>query len=128
VDPYQRLPECVREIYGVDVRTFVPSGPGSNGNFIGNINGKTFSVENDVGSYTAAALGVISYKFHPIAGYTNGFSPYLNYTASDLQPVEAFALTQIHELGHSLDVIMSGNPFGTNEASAERLEDCLRRK
>jgi len=51
----------------------------------------------------------------------------MNYVASDqlfmapglIQP------TQLHELGHSLDQITSGSIFGSSEASADRLLNCV---
>jgi len=36
--------------------------------------------------------------------------------------------TQIHELGHSLDQITSGSIFGSSEASADRLLNCINKK
>jgi hypothetical protein len=51
----------------------------------------------------------------------------MNYLASD-QLVMAPGLiqpTQIHELAHSLDQITSGSIFGSSEASADQLLNCI---
>jgi RHS repeat-associated protein len=124
IDPFRRLGECVKDLYKVEVRSFVPSARGSNGNFVGrDSKGNTFSVENDVASYTKVGLGWLDGKFgYPLAGLTLSSNPYVNYTASNLATNEAVTSTQIHELAHSLDVITSGR---SSEASADRLLNCL---
>jgi len=54
----------------------------------------------------------------------------VNYVASDqlLMAPNLIQPTQIHELGHSLDQITSGSIFGSSEASADRLLNCINKK
>ena len=54
----------------------------------------------------------------------------VNYVASDqlLMAPNLIQPTQIHELGHSLDQITSGSIFGSSEASADRLLNCIKKK
>jgi hypothetical protein len=56
------------------------------------------------------------------AGYTKASDPYNNYTANNLSPVEMIPNTQIHELGHSLDLIVNKK---SSEASANKFADCV---
>lgn len=88
--------------------------------------GRIISVENSV-AYSSVLLGFMnglqSGDFTPLAGLTLGSQPELNYTANDWP--DAYRTTQIHELGHSLDIITSGSRLGTSEQSAKRLEDCI---
>jgi hypothetical protein len=51
----------------------------------------------------------------------------MKYVPSDqlsMSPV-IIQTTQIHELAHSLDQITSGSIFGSSEASADRLLNCV---
>jgi RHS repeat-associated protein len=117
--------------YGIITRIFVPSSPGSNGNFLGQTSkGSRIYVENDVGAYTITTLNLAENKWgyllngKPIWGFTPGREPYLNYTASNLTPAQILQ-TQLHELGHSLDIITSGDPFRTSEDSANSFMYCV---
>ena len=125
-DPYKNLAKCLDTLYGIQLRTFVPSAPGQNGNFVGTLNGKTISVENDVASYTAFGLGWISgHKFQSVLGWTRRESPTVNYTASDLATfpnAPSFPNVQLHELAHSLDDLTSGS---SSEDSAHQFTKCL---
>jgi len=119
----KRLADCIDKYYHINGRTFVESQTGSNGFFMGrDKKGMLYTVENDVGSFTLKALGV--------HGHTDGFSPSVNFTASDLvakgwDPI-VVPSTQIEELAHSLDVLTSGgNPFASDERSVTKFEDCV---
>lgn len=118
---------CIRELYGIQMRTFVPSAPGQNGNFVGRTTeGRMIPVENDVTQYSVLNLSVNHFlhtgEIKRIGGITDPKNPYLNYSANDL-PKEFYTTVQVHELAHSLDRITSGT---SSEQSAHRLVDCVR--
>jgi hypothetical protein len=122
----ERLAKCIKQLYNIELRTFVRSAPGQNGNFVGrDATGKTVSVENDVGSYSSWLLGLKGFAFVPLAGLTVGESPEINDTANNLPSESFYPVVQIHELAHSLEIITSENPYGTSEKSADRLQDCI---
>jgi hypothetical protein len=130
VNPYAGFKNCVKVLYNIDQKSFIPSAPGSDGNFTGTTpGGTTFTVENDVASYTSILLAPKAgddlrvLTGEGIAGLTLASNPYQNYTARDF-PAEEMPMVQIHELGHSLDLITKGR---TSEASADKLADCLNR-
>jgi RHS repeat-associated protein len=129
-DIIKNLKSCLAALYNVrspTTLTFTPSSPGSNGYFYGVNAGVGVAIENDVGSYTSKSLKQAFDPLHlhgDFVGITRPFSPNVNYTASDLSPVEML-MTQIHELGHSLDIITSQNPFGSSEASAYTFQNCV---
>jgi hypothetical protein len=49
-----------------------------------------------------------------------------NATRMGHPPVRVLQFNQIHELGHSLDMITSGSIFGSSEGSADRLLNCIK--
>ncbi len=115
---------CIDKLYGIELRTFVPVAPGSNGYFFGrDPEGTYISVETDV-SLPSWRLGFVAGRALP-----NDNPDQTNYVASDIPSnFDAPGLiqpTQIHELAHSLDMITSENVFGSSEASANKLMDCI---
>ena len=138
IPPYKRmqqkqlrnLKDCVKKLYGINLRTFVPVAPGSNGYFYGlSAEGGGVTVETNV-THSSWYLGLTVFPpGGPVAGKTamSKDASQVNYVASDelfmapglIQP------TQIHELAHSLDQITSGSIFGSSEASADRLLNCV---
>jgi RHS repeat-associated protein len=130
----QNLTSCVKKLYGINLRTFVPVAPGSNGYFYGiDSKGRGISVETDVthpGWYLASFVG--KPQLTSPAGKTPfGANPRaINYVASDflaqnMNPNTFIQTVQVHELGHSLDQITSGSIFGSTEESADRFENCV---
>jgi RHS repeat-associated protein len=118
-----RFADCTKQLYTIDAKTIVPATLNSNGNFIGDFQGKSFSVETDVGSYSSFALSLKGWSFSPLAGLTLASNPHLNYVANNLSPVELYPATWVHELGHSLDLITTGK---SSEASVQKFEDCVK--
>jgi hypothetical protein len=125
------LKGCVKSLYGVNLKTFVPVAPNSNGYFFGlNANGNPVTVETDVThSSWNLAVTILPPTYPPPAGRTPlGTNPsQMNYVASYQLLMSAGLIqpTQIHELGHSLDQITSGSIFKSSEASADRLLNCV---
>lgn len=119
------------------------------------LNGLTgFGVVNDVVSYDSRALNAMAeqegYRGYNPVGVTiigefagRNFSPYINYTVSDMNRrtaidprlqrlVGGFVSTQIHELGNSVSGILAGNinAFGdpnnrTDVDAGYQLELCV---
>lgn len=107
------LDYCTRTMFGVKLRTFVPSIAGQFGVFNGfgpdAFSGRgsftSIHVANDARTYSAAGITRISGEGLTLTGgFTDRTKPFLNYTANDLNPREII-LNQIHELGHSLSYI-----------------------
>jgi RHS repeat-associated protein len=130
MDPWKLLGPCVKQIFKVTEQSFTPSTPGTFGSFTGTLaNNKEFTVTNDAKTYSTNTL---TWRYAPLTallggsiyGYTNGLSPYKNYTANDLSPSELTTAIQIHELGHSLAAISFGNPFA-RESWGDKLLDCV---
>lgn len=127
VNPFVNLAKCAKDLYNVTIVNFAPAAPGSNGTFAGMFNGNRFFIETDVASYSSFALtvkakGPLGLFSGKTAGLTLKSNPNLNYIANDLSPEEMYPTIWGHELGHSLDLITTGN---TSEASAEKFEDCI---
>lgn len=118
------LSACVNQLYGVMLRNFVPVPPGSNGYFLGiGPNGTGIAIETDVTHSTWGLALTILPPSGPSAGRTPlSTAPYqTNYVATGYE----YPSNQIHEIAHSLDQIISGSIFGSSEASADRLMNCI---
>jgi hypothetical protein len=119
----EALKGCAQSLYNIDLRTFVPAAPGSNGYFYGLTANGSITVETNV-THSSWTLGLMSLNLGPVAGLTYGStSPnQLNYVASDqLGGVLGIDPTQVHELGHALDYFTSGT---STEGSADKLMNC----
>lgn len=124
-----KLKECVKA-YGFDPNSveFTASQPGKGGTFLGFAPWDTqrssgLGVVNDV-SYNSVQIGNIRTGHGPpdtgitIRGTAHTpdgrglaeYSPYRNYTSSNLTNPIAIIATQIHELGHSLSMITDVSP------------------
>jgi hypothetical protein len=123
------LTDCINSLYNVQLTKFEPAQHGMNGLFEGKDAKGNITVVNDVGSYTKVGIGFQSLSF-TAAGWTPHSTArnQTNYTASDLDVPEMYPQIQIHELAHSLDQITSGSVFGSSEASADKLGDCVTQK
>ena len=142
-----KLNECTKKLFGVELRSFSPSRRGKNGSFIGfgadklssGGNDSEIMVINDFTAYSRADIKWITDR--DLFGVTfgpdpdneaAGFTPYRNFTAKDLKNSRAILATQIHELGNSLrhitGVTMDPNPkpglYGDRDAGT-RLERCV---
>jgi hypothetical protein len=132
------LDKCVQQLFGVAFRLFAPSEPGQSGVFVGygpdsitNAgNNAAIGVGNDNRTYSEAWLTAKAKETEVVrgrvTGLTNTASPYVNWTANDVDPNEMLT-TQIHELGHSLGAITTGNleekPYFDN---GKALEECVK--
>jgi len=153
VDRKKALTICVKDIFGIDLKDFTASQPGSNGSFSGQTaGGIQTTVTNDVNTFTVRNLNEIFYGspappsgrgdvrgltlsgrkvttwlwgFIPLA--TKTFSLSTNYSASNLSSSDLLT-TQIHELGHSLAQMLGLAPVGTEDPYASKLEDCVIQK
>lgn len=163
------LDSCLRDIFKVSLTSITASEKGKNGsvtvNFTdpnGRPNGLTgFGIVNDVLSYDSPTLNALAeaggYQgSHPV-GFTGvgiymagktpiKFSPFINYTVSDMDRRTArdarlqgltggFVSTQIHELGNSISGVLTHNvnTFGDpnnrrDKDSGYRLELCVLNK
>jgi len=117
----QALKDCVQRIYTVMLRNFVPAAQGQDGSFVGlDSGGHLISVDTDV---SLSRFWVTIRSMHLLSdpwGYTPHDNPTLNYVANDIPSGFSMVWVQIHELGHSLDLITSGK---TSEA--DKLETCV---
>ena len=125
----QALKGCVKSLYNIDLRTFTPVAPGSNGNFHGLSPNGDVTVETNV-THSSWYLGLAIFPPGPPSAGRTPLSTnpsQMNYVASDQLFMSAGLIqpTQIHELGHSLDQITSGSIFGSSEGSADRLQNCI---
>lgn len=109
------------------LRTFVPIAPDGNGYFYGLSSQGSVTVETNV-THSAFTLGLMSGRPFPLAGLTYPSTNHsqLNYVANNFSEAPGLIQpTQIHELAHSLDQIKSGSAYGSSEASANRLMQCV---
>jgi hypothetical protein len=104
-------------------------------------NDTTISVVNEVSAYTSAQMITFYNQGKPpsqqlpananVTGYTGStpscYTPYRNFTASNLRNPMEILKTQVHELGHSLAAI-TGVGFDQNNTpeAGWKLEDCVR--
>lgn len=112
-----------------------PNGAGNNG---------TFNVRNNAKNYSNSYLKLKENEFRAargeppdtrsIVGLTVRSAPLTNYTGFDVKNLMDVLRTQIHELGHSLDVITSMG-YDDRDKHPNRpdlggkiLEDCVRRR
>ncbi|MCI0350154.1 MAG: RHS repeat-associated core domain-containing protein [Acidobacteriales bacterium] len=132
----QNLKDCLREIYNITLRNFVPVAPNSDGYFYGaDDKGRDIVVDTNV---THSSWDLVRINTRPWQGPMNGWTPndsdprQKNFVSSDglaaMYNPDSIYPVQLHELGHSLDMITSGNPFGSSEPSADRLPNCVRTK
>jgi hypothetical protein len=137
---------CVSSLFGIDPDTvrFTPTQPGQNGMFIGYLFGDTarnneIGVVNDV-SYNSTQLGHMTLSpsardggtILGVGGRPDGkgfatYSPYRNYTASNLTNQALITVIQIHELGHSLSWITGKHPTPKHHKDdpGRALEECV---
>lgn len=123
-----KLKECVKP-YGIDPNSveFTASQPGKGGTFLGfapwdsqRIMG--LAVVNDL-SYNSVQIGRMRGRTPDVGVTINGngyrpdgkpgleeYSPYRNYTSSNLTNPIVIIAVQIHELGHSLTMITDVRP------------------
>ncbi len=124
------LPDCVDELFGVSLRSFTPSRPGSSGAFVGygpdsrrnRGNNATITVVNDVRTLSSSFMGWLTGS--PTDGMTFGINPYRNFTANDVRNPSQILRIQVHELGHSLTYVTGAADKGPRDAGY-RLEDCV---
>jgi RHS repeat-associated protein len=146
------MADCVKELFGLELKAFSASSTGNNGSFTGTTaQGKPLTITNDVNSFTVRDLNVIAYaqptpptgrgdtqgithegllatKYFLGIGYAyRNFSLSTNYSGSDLSPAAMLA-TQIHELGHSLAQILGLAPKNLEDPFAGKLQDCVNQK
>jgi RHS repeat-associated protein len=157
-DQLQALKECLKELFGVDLKSFIPSTPGQNGQFTGTSGaGAQLTVTNDDTTYTTAGLDTIRYSTPtPPQGQSNttgltidGYraTQYLYYYGIPIpNPLsfKRFSLNtnytasdvgwsqllgnQVHELGHSLAQILNPKLANTEDPFGGKLEDCVNQK
>ncbi len=146
------LNSCTENLFGVTTNSFTGSSKGNNGSFQGTGpsyfrtnkqgagNNDTFTITNNATSYTSSFLTNLDNQFkvaagkspnppgRTVIGTTNRFSPLTNYTANNLGPMQTLQ-TQVHELGHSLDVITGiGYDSFEDDLAGKILEDCVKRR
>lgn len=133
------LNDCTQELFGVELRSFTGSRRGANGSFIGygpdviraGGNNNTYTIVNDVTKYTAADLikvhRTLSGKIERITGMAFADYPWLNHTARNISALEILK-TQIHELGHSLDVLTGIRYKDHGIEAGSKLENCVNRR
>ncbi|HEY6120156.1 MAG TPA: hypothetical protein VIV66_09370 [Pyrinomonadaceae bacterium] len=97
-------------------------------------NSATYTIYNDVTRYSSEALKIAAGsegKGGRVTGLTDPTYPWTNYTSDNLSSTMEILKTQVHELGHSLDVITGvrykdklddkGNPI----EAGWKLEGCV---
>ncbi|HWN11913.1 MAG TPA: PKD domain-containing protein [Pyrinomonadaceae bacterium] len=147
---------CTEDYFGVSLISFKSSVSGGVGEYTGtgpsylgvNPNGAgnndTFTIRNDAATYSRAELTNYDNQFrklagkpphsNPILGLTQPRAPLKNYTGNDIKDPMRVLMTQIHELGHSLDTITSvgyddpGKHSGTEDLGGQILADCVRQR
>jgi uncharacterized protein RhaS with RHS repeats len=150
---------CVSSLFKVVLVDFQASSRARNGVFNGtnmnvsNPDNQQVSVVNEVHAYTANQLSRMHEKFEglkpnsvgrlagltigftDISGNITGYSPYRNFTASDvksnsstLSGVNAITDTQIWELGNSLGFITHTAIAGEGQEEGPMFEDCVRKQ
>jgi YD repeat-containing protein len=146
------LNSCTEDYFGVTLNTFDESRVGHAGSFTGtgpsylpnNPNGSggtaTFKITNSL-DYSNAQLTAYNNNLKtpgeptsgPIIGLTIRGAPLKNYTGTDNGPMQML-MTQVHELGHSLDAItqigydIPENHSGKKDLGGKILEDCVRKR
>ncbi len=142
----RKLNECTKQLFGLELNSFTRSRKGHNGSFTGygadaySAGGSDtqITVVNEVNSYTSNQLGAMA-GLPPNSGVMgltgatpSGYTPYRNFTASDLTNSRAILATQVHELGNSLRritrVTMDPNPEPVPSGDHDpgtRLEKCV---
>ncbi len=110
----QVLSDCVDMLFGVTMTSFNPTERGRAGSFTGigldvikhAGNRATYTIYNDVTRYSSEALtSGNANKNERVTGLSDPAYPWTNYTANNLSSMMEVLRTQVHELGHSLDVI-----------------------
>lgn len=151
-----KVNECTQRLFGVELRSFDPSRRGHTGSFTGygadaygsGGSDTEITVVNEVNAYTSSQLRSQSDAARVAAGLQpgdpnrfvmgrtgttpSGYTPYRNFTASNLTNSRAILATQIHELGNSLRTI-TGVTMGPNSPAGlggdtdagTRLERCV---
>lgn len=149
---------CTKDLFGVETRSFTGSRRGSNGSFTGfgpdsisnGGNNSQIDVVNEVNAFTSSRLKSIYNQGLPVNqqlgpgvildGYTgptgSGYTPYRNFTASNLRNAAYILQVQVHELGHSLDEIVFGTGVNSGfdrqsnnyELAGQKLVDCVRNR
>jgi hypothetical protein len=143
---------CTDDYFGVTLNPngFTPSASGGVGSFTGTGpsylptnphgagNNDTFMVKNNSSTYDTKYLTFLDNQFRAamgrppnppgvtVVGTTNRFAPLTNYTSRNLGPMQTL-VTQVHELGHSLDAITGiGYDFKKDDLAGRILENCVR--
>lgn len=135
---------CTEDLFGVttDQSAFKESTLGSAGSFKGtgpdvinkSGNNNTFTITNDTSKYSLNVLkqihetlsGTKMGKNERVTGTALPDHPWINYTANNLTPQLEVLKTQIHELGHSLDVITGVRYKDKGIEAGFKLENCVR--
>jgi hypothetical protein len=147
------LNSCTEDYFGVTLKRFDESRRGHNGSFTGmgpsylpgNPNGEggtaTYTMTNSV-DYSNKELKKMATEWFGgaapepgkiIVGFELPGYPLRNYTGSDNSPMQMI-MTQVHELGHSLDEITQigydrlGKHPGRPDLGGRILEDCVRKR
>jgi len=141
-----KLNECTEEV----LTSFKESTSASAGECVGSGpdfqrgNNATITVTNDTTAFTVRGLTDLYNRLRQnnpawgwpalgpgvtIVGFTDPFNPYQTWTARNVDQRERLA-TQVHELGHALDLITGGNinPRAPNDERGFKLEECMQRK
>jgi hypothetical protein len=149
----QVLNSCTEDYFGVTLKSFDESRRGQNGRFTGtgpsylpgNPNGEggtaTYTITNSV-DYSNKELQKMATEWFggrppepgkKLVGFELPGYPLRNYTGSDNGPMQMI-MTQVHELGHSLDEItqigydnINRHP-GRPDLGGQILEDCVRKR
>lgn len=97
-------------------------------------NNSTFTITNNASKYSLDDLkkihenlsGTKLSKNERVTGLAPPDYPWVNYTANNLTPRLEVLKTQIHELGHSLDVITGIRYKDKGIEAGFKLENCVR--
>jgi RHS repeat-associated protein len=129
---------CTEELFGVTLKSFQETTLGSSGSFTGQgpdvINNggniRTFRVDNNASKYSLDDLKTIHHnltgKIDRVTGISDPQYPWTNYTANNLPSRLEVLKTQVHELGHSLDVITGIRSRDKGIEAGFKLENCVR--
>ena len=137
------LNSCTQDLFGVttDQAKFTETTLGSSGSFTGtgpdvinkSGNDNTFTITNNASKYSLNDLKTIHEnlsgkklgKNERITGNSPADIPWINYTANNLTPRLEVLKTQVHELGHSLDVITGIRMKDRGVEAGFKLENCV---
>jgi len=129
------LNKCLSDLkIPVTISKFTPSTPGGFGSATGmgtdlfSFKGanSTITVKNDAATYNAVQVGALC-GLSAALGCTDPSSPYTNFTNNNNSPYGTVA-TQVHELGHSLYDITTGEYFLPEPKDmGQALEDCVKK-